>query len=257
MPTQNKRVWIVPAILCLFVAALWVFPKVWYTRQGPEQPIWFAERTEVEGWGFSSAPVSETAERVLVADRTFNGEFRRGETAIRVFSAKRYEEKPNEIGLFVHTPDRCWSEGGWKIDAVTPDVVEVTAHGVRMAMERRVFDFKGHKELVYFCGLVGGQTLPYRLDHNLSVGVRTAMKEKKGTTGAAARASDTLFWKRLWTSFVSRRALSGPKQFIRVSTPAGGEVAEADERLRRFIGEWLVRGDYHQERAAFRSVASR
>ena len=255
MAEMRSKVWIVPVALSLFVAALWLFPRAWYTKQGDEQAVWFAERTEVEGWEYTSTPVAEAAERVLVADRTVNGEFRRGETAIRVFSAKRYEEKPNEIGLFVHTPDRCWSEGGWTIEPVAPDVVEITVHGVRMAMERRLFNFKGHKELVYFCGLVGGQTLPYRLDHNLSVGMRTALKAENGS---AARASDSHFWKRLWTSFASRRALGGPKQFVRISTALKGEDTKAaDDLLRQFIGQWLVPGDYGKERDAVRVVANR
>jgi hypothetical protein len=253
MAVTRKRVWIVPAVFSLIVAALWVFPKAWYTKQGAEQAVWFAEQTEIPGWAYTSTPVDEAAERVLVADRTVNGEFRRGASAIRVFSAKRYEEKPNEIGLFVHTPDRCWSEGGWRIEPTAPDLVEMTVHGVRMAMERRLFVFKEHKELVYFCGLLGGQTLPYRLDHNLSVGMRTALKNQNAT---AARASDAHFWKRLWTSFASRRALSGPKQFVRVSTSVQDNDAKAaDALLQQFLAEWLVPGNYGEERAAMRVAA--
>jgi hypothetical protein len=257
MSSERRKALVVPAVLSALIAALWIFPEVWYTRQGAGQKVWFAERDQIAGWEYSAQPVSESAERILVADRTFNGEFRKAGQAIRAFSAKRYEEKANEIGLFVHTPDRCWVESGWTIQPVRPEVIDLTIHGVRLAMERRVFDYKGQRELVYFCGLVGGQTLPYRLDHNLSVGVRTALKERPETAGAAARATDTHFWKRLGTSFASRRALDGPKQFIRISTPVREDIAPADELLQEFIGQWLVAGDYEQERAAFRALAKR
>ena len=258
MASERKRIWIYPAVLAAVVAGLWVFPNVWYTKKGSEQSVWFAERSEIKGWTYEETPISQSAEKVLVADRTVNGEFRRDGRPVRVFSAKRYEEKSNEIGLFVHTPDRCWVEGGWKIEPVTPDLVEVTVQGVRLAFERRVFDYRGQRELVYFCGLVGGQSLPYRLDHNLSVGMRTALKESQESAGAAARVSDRHFWKRLGDSFKSRRALDGPKQFIRISTPVkADDVAGADERLRQFMGEWLVPGDYERERADFRAVARR
>lgn len=244
--------WPVPMALSLLVALLWAFPAFWYTRAGHSDPAWFTERTEVPGWQYSPVPIEKSAERILVADRTVNGEFTSPDgSAIRVFSAKRYQEKSNEIGLFVHTPDRCWVESGWQIEPSPPEVQEITIHGVRLALERRIFKFGADRELVYFCGLVGGQTLPYRLDHNLSVGVRTALKQTGNPSQAAARASDTHFWKRLWTSFASRRDLFGPKHFIRISTPVQlSQIAEGDARLANFLGQWLAPGNYDQERAA-------
>lgn len=258
MPAPSKRFWIVPAVLSLLVAALWVFPAIWYTKEGSQQKMWFTERTAIDSWEYLETPVGESAEKLLVADRTFNGDFRKGGDVVRVFSARRYEEKSNEIGLFVHTPDRCWVEGGWQMEPIVPDVAKVSLHGVQLAMERRLFHFRGQRELVYFCGLVGGQPLPYRLDHNLSVGMRTALKTNAAAAGTAARLSDTHFWKRLWTSFMSRHAINGPKQFIRISTSVkGDDVAGADERLRQFIGQWLVPGDYDRERADYRAVVRR
>jgi hypothetical protein len=253
MIRKKTGVWLVPAVLSCLLLALWCLPTVWYTGDGKGDRIWFSERTAIDGWSFESVPISQAAERVLVADQTVNGEFRNvaGE-AVRVFSAKRFKENANEIGLFVHTPDRCWVEGGWKIEPVSPSLVDVELHGVPLKMERRVFQFGGERELVYFCGLVDGQALPYRLDHNLSVGVRTALKKSQATSGALGRASDRHFWGRIWTSFTSRRALSGPKQFIRISTPVVSDnLAAADERLQSFVARWLISGDYQREVASF------
>lgn len=244
--------WIVTLVLGVAVLALWIFPSIWYVRGGTGDKVWFVEQTELPGWTFEEMPISAAAERTLVADRTVSGEFR-GEDGvpIRVFSAKRYVENPNEIGLFVHTPDRCWVEGGWKIEPAEPGVQELTVHGVPLQLERRIFDFRGNRELVYFCGLVDGRVLPYRLDHNLSGKVRS---ESGMRTARFARS--THFWTRLWESFTNRRELSGAKQFVRISTPLRGEELEdADLRLKAFLSSWLVPGDYAEERE--RWVASR
>ena len=246
----GKQRWIVPATLALFVLALWLFPRLWYSKKGDGEKTWFLERSVVDGWTFESIPISETAERSLVADRIVNGEFKaeNGE-AVRVFSAKRFVENPNEIGLFVHTPDRCWVQGGWRVESISPDVRDVVVEGVRLTMERRLFRLGGNKELVYFCGLVDGQALPYRLDHNLR-----APRSQSNIT----RASEKRFRDSLWNSFVTRRHLSGPKQFIRISTPVSGEeIEDADARLEQFLGRWLTKGDYNEERAHLRTMAKR
>ena len=234
------------------VLLLWVFPKFWYTGAGDGERMWLAETTEVEGWSYEAVPIGESAERVLVADRTFNGEFRNGRgEPVRVFSAKRYVENQNEIGLFVHTPDRCWAEGGWKIEPSSPEVCDLNVHGVAVKAERRIFHFGATKELVYFWGTVDGQVLPYRLDHNLGVGVNDGVRVSM-VQRAKRRVIDGLLWQRLWSSFQSRRALAGPKHFVRISTPitaATAEgIAEADLRLKEFVSRWLVPGNYEEEK---------
>jgi hypothetical protein len=208
-----------------------------------------SEQTNLPGWTFRSVPVNKAAESILVADRLINGEFSgpRG-WLVRVFSAKRYIESQNEIGLFVHTPDRCWTEAGWRLEPVQPDYREVLIHGVPILFERRIFSSGSERELVYFGGLVGGQPLPYRLDHNLSVGMRHALRLAQDTTGATLRASDKRFWQRVWDSFIARRPLIGPKQFLRVSTPlADIEVAQADSLLVDFLSHWLKPVAYQKE----------
>jgi hypothetical protein len=249
---RPARIWIVPAVFAAFVAALWVFPEFWYTKQGGGQLHWFAENDLVQGWQFSETPIAKSAESALVGDKLVNGEFvNKGGRAVRVFSAKRYEEKANEIGLFMHTPDRCWTQIGWRVEASAPEVLELDLHGMRLPVERRIFVMGPHRELVYFAGVVGGEALPYRLDHHLSVAQRYQVKGGE-RTGAALRASDKHFWGRLWDSFANRRQLFGPKQFLRISTPLAGDVAAADKLLQEFLGQWLVPADYGAERASWK-----
>lgn len=226
------------------VVVLFLFPRLWYTRTDATQAAqWLSEQTNAPGWRYSEISVDKSAERLLVADKLVNGEFTRqkgGDAVVRVFGARRVKEDPKEIGLFVHTPDRCWVQAGWGLESVDEDHVEVDLHGRRVLFERRIFGSHGQRELVYFAGLVGGQTLPYRLDHNYSVSRRVLQEGEKNRTIGANRWNDTLLWKRVWDAFASRRPLLGPKQFVRISTSvAGGDEERADKLLREFLPMWL------------------
>ena len=123
-------------------------------------------------------------------------------------------------------------------------------------MERRIFVKDKHRELVYFAGLVGGEPLPYRLDHHLSVARRYQVKERVEQSGAALRASDSQFWGRLWESFTNRRELFGPKHFIRISVPLTGDVAAADEEIQAFLPQWLAPAEYAREREEWKLAAA-
>jgi hypothetical protein len=117
-----------------------------------------------------------------------------------------------------------------------------------MLLERRIFSNRSQRELVYFGGLVGGQPLPYRLDHNLPYGLKHALSGAKDKSGSTLPASDKRFWGRVWEAFLTRRPLTGPKQFLRVSTPIGQDkLAEADLLLESFLSVWLQPVAYQQE----------
>lgn len=247
--TQNSTFWAIGVSVILL--GLWGFPKIWYTHVDRDvDRFWFSAKAEVSGYDFVDQPIGDAMERRLVADETFNGQFiDSSNNAILAFIAKRHSESINEIGLFVHTPDRCWTEGGWKIQPIQPDYVEVEIQGDKIGFERRLFVAGSRFELVYFTGMVGGQTLPYRLDHNLSVAMKYQFeKDRENTTGTANRMVDSKLWGRVWDSFKSRRPLLGPKQFIRISTTVHPDQLEpGDVRLKHFLGEWLERVDYVKE----------
>jgi hypothetical protein len=237
------------------VALLWLFPTVWY-RGGADQDnfCWFAEQSDIKGWSFKDTPISKAAEAVLVGDRMVSGEFTREDGAkIRVFSAKRYSKKENEIGLFSHTPDRCWTAVGWRIEPTEPDVVERAIHGVRVLLERRIFSVNGQRELVYFGALVGGKALPYRLDQYYSAGRKRTEAGGGDTSATWLRLKQARVWSWAWDSFKNRTPLSGPQQFLRISTPvSGAETNAADELLTGFLEKWLAPADYSAELAQWK-----
>ena len=164
------------------------------------------------------------------------------------FSAKRFSNDPNEKALFAHTPDRCWTQAGWRHESAAPELIEVQAGGIKLTMERRIFIWKtGQRLLVYFGGLSAGRPLPYRLDHELSVALRLE-PDASYARGAPLRAIDPKFWGNLWEAFVERRPILGPKHFIRVATPINNpNLAEADQRLQGFLEKWLQPGDFATE----------
>ena len=248
--TKPKAILPTVILLSVVIAVLWVFPRFWYSRTDPGQGyFWLSEQDRLPGWTYKEAPISEAAESVLAADKIVNGAFRdEGGTIVRVFSAKRYEEKESEFDMFSHTPDRCWTSVGWKLQPVEPESVGVNLHGVTLRLERRIFTVGAQRELVYFGALVGGQPLPYRLDQYLDIGARRTEKSPGGIFGKMIGALDARFFGWPWKSFASRRPLMGPKQFIRISTPlSGSDTRAADALLAQFLPQWLALTDYHRE----------
>ena len=228
--------------LGLVVLFIWAFPGVWYQHDlKDESGYWVKERSEIVDWVFTPMEVSTTAEKILVADTIFSGEFEHndGQRIVRVFSARRERDSGRDIGLFVHTPDRCWTEAGWELLPDSRDYITVEVGGVLVGFERRVFQHRGRKELVYFCGLVNGEQLPYRLDHNYNVGLRVMGQTRTRGVGTFERMKAGRFWNGIKESFIGRRYLWGPKQFVRLSTPVISGFDEADKALEQFLQLWL------------------
>lgn len=243
------------ALGILAVAGLWAFPSIWYSKSADEtKRVWLGPQHQIAGWSSEEVPVDKSAEARLVADKLESYLYKRGDSEILAFSAKRYSERENAIGLFVHTPDRCWTESGWSLEPSTPELMHVDLHGVELTFERRIFSRSGFRELVYFGGLIGGHGCPYRLDHNLSVGMKYAIHKGADKTRTSTRAVDTLFWRRVWDSFATRSDLNGPKQFIRLSTSLNqNSIEQADRLLQEFLPLWLKPVDYNQELAGWQA----
>ena len=247
---KAKAVVLSAAGFSMSVLLVWFFPKFWFARSDPAQGyFWLSEQTNVAGWRYTHQPVSRTAEAFLVADHLVSGEFTKEDgTRVRVFSAKRYSSRENEIGLFSHTPDRCWTAVGWKLEPAAPDVAEVPVHGIHLRFERRIFTAGGQRELLYFGALVGGQPLPYRLDQFLSSAQRVESPASADKTGTLTRLRQGRMWGWIWESFVNRRPLIGPQQYLRISVPLKGITADrGDEVLRDFLSRWLLPADYSRE----------
>jgi hypothetical protein len=252
-PARTTNIFGTALVLSVAVLSVWSFPRFWYSKTDSLQGyFWLAERNQIPDWRYKELPVSQAAEAALAADRIVSGEFEK-DAIVRVFSAKRYSEQESEFDMFSHTPDRCWTSVGWKLEPATPEFVELTLQGIPLKLERRIFANGTHRELVYFGALVGGQPLPYRLDPHLSIGIKRGEKSLAGIFGKLLGAIDARFLSWPWKSFVNRRPLNGPKQFIRVSTPVlQDDARDADRLLTGFLPQWLVSVDYQQELGQWR-----
>ncbi|PYM11057.1 MAG: hypothetical protein DME18_15030 [Verrucomicrobia bacterium] len=121
-------------------------------------------------------------------------------------------------------------------------------HGIHLRFERRIFTAGGQRELLYFGALVGGQPLPYRLDQFLSSAQRVESPASADKTGTLSRLRQGRMWGWIWESFVNRRPLIGPQQYLRISVPLKGITADrGDEVLRDFLSRWLLPADYSRE----------
>ncbi|MCI0539643.1 MAG: EpsI family protein [Verrucomicrobiales bacterium] len=240
------------------IGILWAFPVFWYSdgRPANRDYAWFAEQSAIPGWKFQHVPVGKAAEAILVADTIVNGEFTGTDgRSIQVYAAKRYLEKENQIGLFSHTPDRCWTALGWRIDSAERDYVECRVHGLPMLFERRIFTAEDQRRLVYFGALVGGKPLPYRIDQYFKAGLKRKAGTPGDTEGTWQRVMQPRLWSWAWESFVNRTPLSGPQQFIRISTPIlQPDAAGADQLLQQFLPQWLVPTEFLSEFSAWKAT---
>src|SRR5881394_637988 len=145
-PARTTNIFGTALALSVAVLSVWSFPRFWYSKTDTLQGyFWLAERNQIPGWQYKELPVGQAAEAVLAADRIVSGEFEK-DVIVRVFSAKRYSEQESEFDMFSHTPDRCWTSVGWKLEPATPEFIEVHLQGITMKLERRIFSRGVHRE---------------------------------------------------------------------------------------------------------------
>lgn len=247
-----KHAIVATGITCGLIGLLWAGPGLWYSQSVPVSSSQPPLAPNPDGWAYAKGAISEAEERSLFADESETGTFRhsKGQT-VRWFAARRKLSSPNEIGLFVHTPDRCWVESGWKLETSAPETRSLRWAGKEWNLERRLFRFGRQLELVYFGGLVNGLPPGFRLDHNLSTALRP--QHSSGRSSAfVTRLSDGRMWGRVWETFLTRTPLESSKLFFRVSVPVKeGSIPEGDNLLQDFLVEWIGREAKFEDQPRF------
>ena len=151
-------------------------------------------------------------------------------------------------GSIEHTaPLAHGSSGGPVVDAAG----RFLALNTNRAGEGFYLALPADAELARRVEALGQGKSPFR--PHLGIGIKRGEKSFAGIFGKLLGAIDARFLSWPWKSFVNRRPLNGPKQFIRVSTSVfGNDARDADRLLTDFLPHWLVPVDYRQELGQWR-----
>lgn len=168
---------IVIALLVLAAAAALQFAQVRDVKEGDQsmerRPIALAERIPVAlpGWAGRDEPlganevVSTAVERTLNYDDYVFRIFRRGDTTLGVYVAYWAPGRMPIQKVASHTPDRCWTENGWRCLEMKHGVAVAATGGDLLPAQWRIFEppsaAQSHKEHVLFWHLVGDRLYDY------------------------------------------------------------------------------------------------
>ena len=140
-------------------------------QSGEARPVELAQRipSELPGWTGRDEPLgpNEVAraavERVLNYDDHVYRVFRRGDTTLGVYVAYWAPGRMPIQKVASHTPDRCWSENGWRC-LERKHRIEVGEGTMRLsAAQWRIFEppGSGPREYVVYWHLVGNRLYDY------------------------------------------------------------------------------------------------
>ena len=206
----------------------------------PQNPVFFIGRTEMPGYRFQAVPLGEQVAEMLATTRLLNGHFFDSRSnRVSVFQAdwKDGEGDGNALG---HTPEICWVGGGFRtVRQGEPSQVLVELAGHRVPFQCRILTHPGlpTPEITLWAACIDGRWNDVLLGPPADMG-------KPGTTLRSyvrdvGRTLSTR-WAAVRRVALQPFAISGPKQFIRLSLPVTHEWPSALADLERFAQAWLV-----------------
>jgi hypothetical protein len=207
----------------------------------PETPIFFTERTAMPGYRFQKAPLSQQVAKSLAATRLLNGHFFDSRSdRVSVFKADWKAGEGDGSNVFGHTPELCWVGSGFRtVRLGEPLQVFLELAGQRIPFHCRILTHPGlpTPEITLWAASVDG-----RWD-DVSIGAPADMGQLDTTLRSYVRdVGRTLStrWAAIRRVALQPFAVSGPKQFVRLSLPVtdGWPAALAD--LESFAQAWLV-----------------
>ncbi len=118
--TLRKCPWIAAALVLAVAVVLQALPWMRPSPPSAMPPLAQAIPVRPEGWTSREMPlgptefVSSEAEKILNYDRFINREYENGSTHFGLYVAYWAAGKMPVQLVASHTPDRCWTENGWK-----------------------------------------------------------------------------------------------------------------------------------------------
>lgn len=212
-----------------------ILPSLWYNNKYPvgnKVDLNMFQR-DIKGWTFKSVDIEDAIEKLIKSDKIVNGMYTNYEKhmEINLFVTEKISNDLNDFPecILSHTPDRCWPSVGWKVEEAVPNLTVIEFEDHSIIFERRIFSYNGIRQLVYFTGLLNGQQLPFRLNHNY-----------KNYRNDIYKIFNEDVMQRLTQTFKSRLTLKGKKNFIRFSTEINYGLKQTERDFSDFISSWFV-----------------
>lgn len=171
---KNGTLWVIGAVLCGAIAlqAFSLRDIKEGDRSAEVAPVGLAQRVpaELPGWGGRDEPlgpnevVKTAVERILNFDDVVNRVYEKGAVRVGIYVAYWAPGRMPIQKVASHTPDRCWTENGWKCEQMRYDVRVQAREFILDAAQWRQFEppgSTGQKEYVLYWHLVGGQPYDY------------------------------------------------------------------------------------------------
>lgn len=241
--------WVVIGIFAVCIVGTWLWFNAFVEKKQTLRRISLA--THVNGYAFTAKPLSKTEETVLVTTNYINGVFGGSgivaSPEVMAFLAN-WDGGDESLKVLVHSPDICWSGAGWRaVNLGQPRQLEIPVKtdpagqsSTPLLFECRVMEApNGHRELVIWSALVGGENLAqtHWFSPENNVKERGGDRENKAASMAASRRLRAGYFV---TQVLNRESIRGPKQFVRLSTPVSGGWEKSMGTLQSFIAESLL-----------------
>lgn len=173
------------AVVVLIAALLLQTVRIRNVKLGdvtsPPQPIGLGEKVprQLAGWTARDEPlgpsefVQSAVEKTLNYDDVVNRVYSTGGGTLGVYIAYWSPGRMPMEKVASHTPDRCWSENGWRCTAMRYPEIVTTAAGTLRPAYWRVFvpPASGRAQHVMYWHLVGGELYDYGGGFNRRPGI--------------------------------------------------------------------------------------
>lgn len=198
------------ALAVLVAAAALQFASVRDVKEGDQKtdrrPVALAERipSSPTGWTGRDEPLGANEVVSTAVGRTLNYDdyvfrtFRRGNTTMGVYVAYWAPGRMPIQKVASHTPDRCWTENGWRCLEMKHGVAVVTPGISLLPAQQRLFEppaaAQAQQQHVLYWHLVGGRLYDYGARFNATP---HAIDWWRDTLAYATTGSDAQFFVRL------------------------------------------------------------
>ena len=231
--------WVPLMVFGLAVLGTWL--GVQSRIRPPQNPVFFTGRVEMPGYRLQAVPLGQKVAETLATTRLLNGHFFDSRSnRVSVFQADWKAGEGDGGNVFGHTPEICWVGSGFRtVRLGEPSQVLVELAGHRVPFQCRILTHPGlpTPEITLWAACIDGRWDDVLLGPPADMGKPdTTLRSYVRDVGRTLSTR----WAAVRRVALQPFAVSGPKQFIRLSLPVTHEWPSALADLERFAQAWLV-----------------